>query len=122
MVQQSLQGNSTFNINNIEHETLAISSQISKLLEEFSDVFDIPQSLPSPRQHDNCIPHKPDAHPLKLKPYRYPHSQKNEIENQVTEMLNNGIIQHSTNPFASPVLLVKIRNIIHGDFVLITEN
>nr|XP_017233536.1 PREDICTED: uncharacterized protein LOC108207610 [Daucus carota subsp. sativus] len=40
-------------------------------------------------------------------PYRYPHSQKTEIENQVQQMLDSGIIKTSNSPFASHVILVK---------------
>jgi hypothetical protein len=40
-------------------------------------------------------------------PYRYTPQQKDEIEKQIQEMLDSGIVQQSSIPFASAVLLVK---------------
>jgi hypothetical protein len=42
-----------------------------------------------------------------VKPYRYAPHQKSEIEKQVADMLKRGVIQESTSPFASPVLLMR---------------
>ena len=65
----------------------SLPSEISELLHQFSDIFAEPTQLPPKRAHDYTIPLKPGAQPFKLIPYRYPHSQKIEIENQVSNML-----------------------------------
>ncbi|WVZ09782.1 hypothetical protein V8G54_014312 [Vigna mungo] len=70
-------------------------------------VFETPSSLPPPRSHDHVILLIDGSTPVKVKPYRYLHSQKDEIERLVHGMLGDGIIQHSKSPFSSPIILVK---------------
>ena len=45
--------------------------------------------------------------PIRLKPYRPPFKQKEEINRQIEEMLEHGIIRPSKSPWAAPVVLVK---------------
>jgi len=70
-------------------------------------LFDKPIGLPPKRHISHTIPLVPGAQPFRLRPYRYNPAQKDEIEKQVQELLQNGLIWESNNPFASPVLLVK---------------
>lgn len=48
----------------------------------------------------------PGTEPINLKPYRLPHSQKEEVEKQVKELLAQGIIAPSKSPWNTPILLV----------------
>jgi hypothetical protein len=80
---------------------------VSLLLEEFVVVFEPLSQLPPERSCDHTIPLIPGAKPVYIRPYRYPPSLKDEIEKQVAEMLDKGIIKPSTSAFSSPVLLVR---------------
>lgn len=80
---------------------------LQALLTEFADLFQEPTELPPTRSHDHCIPLKPGTEPTNVRPYRYPHFKKAEIEKQVRDMLTSGIIRPSVSPYSSPVLLVK---------------
>jgi len=44
--------------------------------------------------------------PVFTKSYRYPHAFKNDVEEQINELLRNGIITHSTSPYSSPIWVV----------------
>jgi len=50
---------------------------------------------------------KEGAQAINLRPYRYSGVQKDILEKMVEEMLESRIIQQSSSPFASPVVLVK---------------
>jgi len=53
-----------------------------------------------------------------MRPYRYNSSQKDEIEQQIQQLLANGWIQESQRPYASPILLVKKKT---GDWRLCVD-
>lgn len=80
---------------------------IKKILGEFENVFEEPVGLPPRQERDHTITLQPGAGPVSVRPYRYPHVQKNEIERLVKEMLAAGIIRPSTSPFSSPILLLR---------------
>ena len=48
-----------------------------------------------------------DATPIKQRPYRVSPDVKREIDRQMGEMLEKGIIQEPVSPWSSPVVLVK---------------
>nr|XP_034195197.1 uncharacterized protein LOC117611373 [Osmia lignaria] len=47
-----------------------------------------------------------DEMPVNVKQYRYPHALKDEINHQVNDLLEKGIIKHSSSPFNSPLWIV----------------
>lgn len=62
----------------------------------------MPTVLPPSRETDHAIRLQNEARPVGVRPYRYLHIQKNEIERLVKEML---IVSNN-----NPVLLVKKKN------------
>jgi len=84
-----------------------IPSDLQELLESFSDLFQEPTALPPSRgSFDHKIPLKEGTSPINIRPYRYPLRHKDIIEALVEEMQAKGVIQCSSSPFASPVVLV----------------
>lgn len=66
-----------------------------------------PTELPPRRDCDHHIPLIPGAQPVNIHPYRHKPNHKSEIEVQVADLLRSGVIQKSSSPFSSPVILVK---------------
>ncbi|CAJ2637620.1 unnamed protein product [Trifolium pratense] len=80
---------------------------IVEVLEGFPEVFKDTIALPPVRTQVHKITLMPNHGPVNVRPYKYPHHQKAEIEKQVSEMLKSGVIRPSTSAFSSPVILVK---------------
>jgi hypothetical protein len=88
-------------------EDEVVPTSIQQVVNNFADMFQEPKELPPSRLMDHHIPLIPGATAVNVKLYLYSSAQKDETEQQLQEMLRNGIIQPSISPFASPVLLVK---------------
>ena len=88
-------------------ETSVVPECIQNTIKTFEDVFQEPKGLPPHREFDHAISLLPNSVPVNSRPYRYSPLQKDEIERQVAEMIQAGIVKPSMSPYASPVLLVK---------------
>ncbi|GJU42159.1 ty3-gypsy retrotransposon protein [Tanacetum coccineum] len=84
-----------------------VHPDIEQLLKKFETIFQVPSTLPPHRNIDHRIHLFPNTKPVNVRPYRYPHYQKGEMEKLVNEMLSQGTIRVSHSLFSSSVLLVK---------------
>ena len=85
-----------------------LSSENSGItLVEFERVFSTPEGLPPCMRKDHATNLVLGTTPVSVRSYHYPYLQKNKIENLVGEMFVDGIVQPSSSPFSSQVLLVR---------------
>jgi hypothetical protein len=78
------------------------------VLSEFQDVFpnELP-GLPPERELDFKIELKPGAEPISKTPYRMTAPKLCELQMQLKELLDLGIIRPSVSPWGAPVIFVK---------------
>jgi hypothetical protein len=84
-----------------------IPPQVQEVIQEFENIFQLPNELPPTRAFDHAIHLSPNTTPINCRPYRCSLQQKDEIESQVAKKLKSGLVVPSISPFASHVLLVK---------------
>jgi hypothetical protein len=89
-----------------EECTTQLPEEVEQILKQFQAVFEEPVGLPPRRLCDHSIPLIPGAQPVNKKSYRYNPQLKTEIERQIVEMLESGVIRISTSVFSSPIILV----------------
>ena len=85
----------------------SLPPSIRQMLLDFQDIFEAPMDLPPSKSKEHAINLQLGTTPISVRPYKYPQLQKNGIEILVIDMSQAGIIQPSSSPYSSPILLVK---------------
>lgn len=80
--------------------------QLNILIRDFKEVFSDEGKLSFTHEIKHAIVTKDDI-AIKSKIYRYPYVHKDEIQRQILDMLQNGIISPSSSPYNSPVWIVS---------------
>ena len=88
-------------------EQLDLPIEIKELWTQFAHVFEAPKGLPPRRKYDHTIPLTPGTTHVSVRPYRVDPHLKTEMEKQVRELLQNGMIKISRSPFQYTMLMVK---------------
>ena len=83
--------------------------ELSRLKESFSDV--ISDILGRTGMVEHTI-HTDDASPIRLPPYRLPHSSHEYLRNEIKTLLEQKIIMPSKSPWAAPVVLVPKKKMV----------
>ncbi|TYK23312.1 peroxidase 64 [Cucumis melo var. makuwa] len=89
-------------------------SMIKALLERYSDIFEMPRKLPPKRSIDHHILTLPEQKPINIRPYKYGHAQKEEIEKLVTEMLQAGLNQVTVSDKIPIPVVEELLDELHG--------
>ena len=79
--------------------------ELESLLTRFRSIF---QSLPG---HTTVTEHRivtGEASPVRLVLYRIPHALRENVHQELKEMLEHGIIEHSSSDWASPLVIVRM--------------
>lgn len=86
-------------------------NSLINLCKSYSDIFAVPGDKHSVNNFYTQSLNLSDKNPVYIKNYRYPHTQKTEIEDQVNQMIKDKIIEPSCSSYNSPLILVPKRSI-----------
>ena len=102
-------------VNNMKIET-ELKAAISPSLNKYDSKVILDTSLKYPNVFNEClgytdvITHKidtGDTAPIRQYPRRFPYAYREEVNKQISDTLEKGVIQQSNSPWVSPIVLVK---------------
>lgn len=94
----------------LEHLNEEEKLNVTRLVTNHAERFQLPEERLG---STNTLKHRiltTDDRPINVKQYRYPQIHKEEIQRQVDEMLEKGIIEPSKSPYNSPLWIVPKKN------------
>ena len=83
-------------------------ADILAVIDDFAVCFSSQPGLYTGIEH--CIETTPEFRPRRMRAYRVPDIFKPEVEKQIRELLDLGLIKPSNSPMASPIVCVAKRN------------
>lgn len=86
------------------------STEVQQLLEEYADLFAVSNSDLGRTDLVRYIIATGDAHPIKQPPRCVPAHMQEEVDNMLEEMIEKNVIEPSTSPWSSGIVLVKQRD------------
>jgi len=93
----------------LDHLNSKERASIVTICDEYKDIFHLPGdklTRTSTIEHAILTPTIDPHRAINLKPYRIPEVHKDEVQRQTEQMLADGVIQPSTSPWNSPILVV----------------
>lgn len=90
----------------LDHLNLEQKNNLLKVIADYENIFYVEEQQLT---FTNAIKHKistRDDVPIHTKSYRYPFCHREEVQRQISKMLDQGIIRPSSGPWTSPVWIV----------------
>jgi len=100
----------------MSHLSEASKAQVLEVLARHADIFPVkpPPGLPPNVLPGRLFPLKPGSVPPYKRSYRLSPGESAELQRQINDLLERGLIEPSASPFGSPVILVKKKDLPGG--------
>jgi hypothetical protein len=88
----------------LSHLKSVQKSQLLSLLDQYPDVFSEKVGRCEAYIHEIRV--TPDFHTKRLKEYRIPENMREDVRQQIKQLLDQGLVKISKSPMASPIICV----------------
>ena len=103
-------------VSDVNEDQPQFGKQLAELRTLLTEFLDVMKTIPG---RTNLVEHDiqtGEAHPVRLPPYRLPHAYRDSVQNEIKEMLEQGIIEPSSSAWSAwsaPIVLVKMKDMEH---------